>query len=422
LKRFVALLFFAALPVLADPGQGHAFDRAQLAELQTLTLKACEENPTHAGWFDDGRWTPRTIEDYIGVDVRFRRSFRLTDSDGTTIVLGLDGYGGSVRRTHSDMRLNGVPFGTIDLGPKCVFRQARVLERDGEDLFLVTLGPDLRQEGDPEPLNPPVPPGENPEGVTVAHVDTGVNYLLPEITARLARGDGGRILGYDFWDMDPRPFDIETSRSPYFPIRHGTSVASILLREAPMTRLIPYRYPRPDMRRMGEIIAYAARNGARIVMMPLGSNSEIDWRVFALAAKEHPEILFIVSAGNDDRDIDAEPVYPAALALQNMIVVTSADAFGRLAKGSNWGAQSVDLMVPAEGIETVDHRGAIVEASGSSYAVPRVTAMAVRTLARNPDWSTADLISAIKESTGRSMERGAAKVKWGWVPNPLDTP
>lgn len=422
MKRFAALLFFSAVAAQANSGQGHAFERARLAELQALTLKACEGNPTHAGWFDDGRWTPRTIEDYIGVDLRFRRSFSLTDRDGTTVVLGLDGYGGSVRRIHSDMRLNGVPFGTVDLGPQCVFRQARVLERNGEDLFLVTLGPDLQQQGIPEPLNPPVPPGEDPEGVTVVHVDTGVNYLLSEIAERLARSDDGRILGYDFWDMDPRPFDIETSRSPYFPIRHGTSVASILLREAPMTRLIPYRYPRPDMRRMGEIVSNAAQNGARIVMMPLGSNREIDWRVFALAAQEHPEILFIVSAGNDDRDIDEEPVYPAALTLRNMIVATSADAFGRLAKGSNWGAQSVDLMVPAEGIETVDHRGAVVEASGSSYAVPRVTAMAVRMLALHPDWSIAELISALEESTGRSMERGDTKVKWGWVPNPLDTP
>ncbi|RVU37976.1 hypothetical protein EOI86_01325 [Hwanghaeella grinnelliae] len=422
MKRFATLLPFAAFVIFAHTGQGLAFDRARLAELKALTLKACEENPTHAGSFDDGRWTVRTIEDYIGVDVRFRRSFRLTDADGTTVILGLDGYGGSVRRAHSDMRLNGIPFGTIDLGPRCAVKQARILERNGEDLFLVTLGPDLQQEGAPETLNPPVPPGEDPEGVTVVHVDTGVNYLLPEVAAHLARGDSGRILGYDFWDMDPRPFDVETSRSPYYPIRHGTSVASILLREAPMTRMIPYRYPRPDMRRMGEIVAYAAQNGARIVMMPLGSNREIDWRVFALAAEEHPDILFIVSAGNDDRNIDDEPVFPAALPLENMVVATSADAFGRLAKGSNWGAQSVDLMVPAESIETVDHRGATVVASGSSYAVPRVTAMAVRILAQNPEQSVADLVAALKGHTGRSMERGAAKVKWGWVPNPLDAP
>lgn len=401
-------------------GSASGYDENRFAELQELTRKACTVNPTYPGAVADERWSARAIEDFVGIDARFRRSFRLTDPNGVAVVIGLDGYGSTVRRTHSDMRLNGVPFASIDLGPKCAFRQARILERDGEEEFLLVLGPDLQPQGDPEPLNPPIPPGEDPDGITVVHVDTGVNYLLPAIAQRLARGDGGFILGYDFWDMDPRPFDIETSRSPYFPIRHGTSVASILIREAPMTRLIPYRYPRPDMRRMGEIVAYAARNGARIVMMPLGSNREIDWRVFALAAEQHPEILFIVSAGNDGRDIDEEPVYPAALPLENMIVVTSADSFGRLAKGSNWGAGSVDLMVPAESIETVDHRGAVVEASGSSYAVPRVTAMAVRMLQQHPNWTSRDLITALKTRAGRSMERGAAKVNWGWVPNPLD--
>jgi len=419
--RFLLFHTLAAVLVLACSGNASAFDKARIAALKALTLKACEENPTHAGAFDGARWTVSTIEDFIGVDARFRRSFRLADqSDGTVVALSLDGFGGTVQRTRSDMRTNGTPVALIDIGPHCIIREVRVLEHKEGDVFLVTLGPDLQPDGEPDSLNPPVPAGDDPGGVTVVHVDTGVNYLLPEIGARLARGDDGDILGYDFWDMDPRPFDLETSRSPYFPIRHGTTVAGVLIREAPMSRLIPYRYPRPDMRRMGDVVAYAARNGARIVMMPMGSNREIDWRVFALAAQQHPDILFIVSAGNDGRDIDDDPVYPAALPLENMIVTTSADAFGRLAKGSNWGPDSVDLMVPAEGIQTIDHRGAVVEGSGSSYAVPRVTAMAVRMLARNPEWTTTELIAALKARTGRSMERGSPKVKWGWVPNPLD--
>lgn len=418
----LSLLTLAAALLLYSIGVDLADDDDRLVELKTLTQRVCEMNPTYAGDIDDARWTASPIEDFIDVDTRFRRSFRLVDSQGTGVVIGLDGYGSNVKRTYSDMRLNGVPFATVDLGAGCEIRQARVLERDGDALFLVTLGPNLMPDGEPEPMNPPVPPGDDPGGVTVVHVDTGVNYLLPAIAGNLARSEEGFILGYDFWDMDPRPFDIETSRSPYFPIRHGTSVAAILLREAPMTRLIPYRYPRPDMRRMGDVVAYAARNGARIVMMPLGSNREIDWRVFALAAEKHPDILFVVSAGNDGRNIDEDAVFPAVLPLPNMVVTTSADNLGRLARGSNWGAESVDLMVPAEGIETVDHRGATVQASGSSYAVPRVTAMAVRLLAQHPDWQAPELVEALRQRAGRSMERGSPKVQWGWVPNPLDDP
>ena len=398
-----------------------AFDVEKVADLKALTLRLCNESPTHPSQISDQRWDAKAIEDFVGVDARFRRSFRLSDGEETVIAVSLQGYGNTVQRTRSDLRIRSIPFATVDLGPSCAIRQIRVLDRKGLDVHLLTLNADLEQEGDAEALNPPAPPGEDPDGITVVHVDTGVNYLLPEIAAHMARGSDGDILGYDFWDMDPRPFDLETSRSPYFPIRHGTTVAGVLLREAPMTRLIPYRYPRPDMRRMGDIVAYAVRNNARIIMMPLGSNRETDWLAFARAAEQHPDILFIVSAGNNGRNIDEEPVFPAALPLANMIVVTSADAFGRLARDSNWGAKSVDIMLPAEGIETVDHRGATVEASGSSYAVPRLTAMAVRLLTRNPDWAAADLIAALREKTGRSMERGEPKVNWGWIPNPLDT-
>lgn len=409
--------------LLAANSHASAYDNKRLDVLTEISTTICtKDTRDDAALLREG-WSVRPIEDFVGVDARFRLSYRLVnEAEDTAVVVALDGYGNTVQRTHSDMRIANRPFASVDLGPHCVLRQARVLERNGDDLSLIILGPDLKPEDEPAPLNPPVPAGQDPDGVTVVHVDTGVNYLLPQIAVHLARGEDGEILGYDFWDMDPRPFDVETSRSPYFPIHHGTTVAGVLLREAPVTRLIPYRYPRPDMRRMGDVIGYAARNGARIVMMPLGSNREIDWRVFALTARQHPEILFVVSAGNDSRDIDADPVYPAALDLENMVVVTSADAFGRLAQGSNWGAVSVDMMVPAETVETVDHRGATVEASGSSYAVPRVTAMAVRLLARNPEWRTEDLIAALKARTGRSMERGPPKVKWGWVPNPLDAP
>ncbi|MCB1387679.1 MAG: S8 family serine peptidase, partial [Rhodobacteraceae bacterium] len=90
--------------------------------------------------------------------------------------------------------------------------------------------------------------------------------------------------------------------------------------------------------------------------------------------------------------------------------------------GSNWGAESVDLMVPAERIELTDHRGATVSASGSSYAVPRVAALAARLLERHPDWKVADLIVAISGYAAPGMDRGPARVKLGWIPDPRSLP
>ena len=95
------------------------------------------------------------------------------------------------------------------------------------------------------------------------------------------------------------------------------------------------------------------------------------------------DTIFVVSAGNDGIDIDQTGIYPAALDLANIIAVTSGDKFGRLGVGSNYGVQSVDVLVPAARIAVIDHRGTKVSASGSSYAVPRVAALISRFLQRS---------------------------------------
>lgn len=336
-----------------------------------------------------------------------RRGARL---DGYEIVAASAGAGGPR------------PLLLIRLGGDCAMQIARALlyRADGRAEALQTLDAALEPSGAPEPLDPQVPPGMDPGGVLVGHIDSGVNYLLPEIAARLARRADGSPLGWDFWDDDPRPFDVNATANPFFPLHHGTAVASILLAEAPAARLAPYRYPRPDMARMGAVVEALTAAGAGIVMMPMGSRRQDDWRAFAEAVGRHPEILFVVSAGNDGRDIDKAPVYPAALDLPNLLVVTSADDFGRLAAGSNWGAASVDVMVPGEGIAVTDHRGAKGRASGSSFAVPRVAALAARLKARHPDWRAAQLIEAIAARTAPPMIRGAPVVRLGWIVNPAD--
>ncbi|GAB4375130.1 MAG: hypothetical protein Kow00114_38130 [Kiloniellaceae bacterium] len=307
-------------------------------------------------------------------------------------------------------------------GGDCAPQHARAIRYgdDGTARELVLFEADLATVQAVEPLNPPLPEGTDPGGVTVAHIDSGVNYRLPAIAARLARGADGAFLGRDLWDDDGRPFDGDTGRSPFFPIRHGTPVASVLIAEAPAVRLLPIRYPRPDMTRMAEAVAIAAAAGARIVALPMGSRDPDDWAAFAEAAQAHPEMLFVVSAGNDGRDIDAVPLYPAGLSLENMVVVTSADAFGRLAPGSNWGRANVDLMVPAEGVAVIDYRGARGTASGSSFAVPRVAALAARLLERNPAWDTAALKAALFARAAPPMKRGAPRVAVGWIANPAD--
>jgi hypothetical protein len=280
---------------------------------------------------------------------------------------------------------------------RCTLQAARRLhyDPDGAAAWLEELDEALQANGHREPLNPPVPAHPDPGGVAVAIVDTGVNYLLPEISNRLARDPSGMLLGYDFWDLDGRPFDIHPRRSAFFPDHHGTMIASIVLSEAPVARLLPYRYPRPDMTRLADLVEHAASHGARIVNLSLTSFRREEWAAFEQAAARHPEILFVVAAGNDDRDIDRRPVYPAALALDNLITVTAARADGHLARGVNWGPRTVDLMVEAEQMLALGFDGRVASVSGSSYATARLTAVAACLLAARPDASVATLRARI---------------------------
>lgn len=366
------------------------------------------------------------VRDRGSLSAGMRRTFDIKGPGENMTRIGLVAFQGGIRRVrgeifepYDDVRR---PLALVDTGGDCSVLRARMIRYDASGTAdrILHFDRELNPEGPGEPLNPDVPEGRDPGGIAIAHIDSGVNYLLPEIAGRLARAEDGTMLGYDFWDRDERPFDIDTGRSAFFPIRHGTSVASVLLREAPDARLVPYRYPRPDLSRLKSLIEHAAAHNIKIAMMPLGSRKRADWEVFAEEARNHPDMLFVVSAGNDGRNLDVDPLYPAALELENMIVVTSSDASGRLAPGSNWGVGSVDIMAPGEQVAVTDHRGAAGFGSGSSFAVPRVAALAARLAERNPDWNAKALKAAIRARTGRSFERGGAKVGWGWIPNPAD--
>lgn len=265
---------------------------------------------------------------------------------------------------------------------------------------------------------PPIPPGKDPGGVVVALIDTGVNYTLPHIANRLARDASGALIGRDYQDGDGEPFDLAPGQESEQGERHGTRVASILLREAPAARLAPYRFKARDFDSFARAVEDIARGPARIVSMSLGGYKSADWQPFRAAAQAHPDILFVISAGNDGRDIDKEPVYPASFDLANALVVTSTDAFGRLPKESNWGRESVDISTPGERIETTDHTGSRFRVSGSSFAVPRIAALAARLQAANPDLDAAALKQAIADLAGPSPGDRTPRVKHGWIANP----
>lgn len=349
---------------------------------------------------------------------------RLLLPDGARVRLDLHRQGEQLRRVILEVseRINGQrrPRYWVVADGACRVRVARRLRyrESGIPRFVDGLEPSLVATRSSLPLDEDVPPGVPPDGVPVAMVDAGVNYTIAAISRRLARDARGQILGYDYWDLDPRPFDNHPSRSPFIPTRHGTRTAGVLLDDAPVATLVPMRYPRPVMARMAQLVADAARHGIGIVNLSLGGPHAAEWRDFERAARAHPEILFVASAGNDGRDLDSRPVYPAALRLENLITVSSSDEQGLPAKGSNWGRESVDLLVPAEGLVTTDFSGYATVVAGSSYAAARVSALAACLKSANPQWQAPELREAIFALAEKPAHASLAYVRVGVLPDP----
>ncbi|MEL7543196.1 MAG: S8 family serine peptidase [Pseudomonadota bacterium] len=270
---------------------------------------------------------------------------------------------------------------------------------------------------------PKVPPGLDPGGIAIAHIDTGVNYTLPQIASRLARDGEGDIKGYDYEDDDLTPFDAQPGDTRENPRRHGTSVASIILREAPGTRLLPFRYAAGKPDAFAEILGHISYTSARVVAMPLGGYRQEDWEPFKTAAELLPNVLIIVSAGNEGRNVDDQPIYPAAFKLPNVLVVGSTDVFGRWPPENNTGSETIDIATTGENIEAIAFDGGRTTVSGTSYAVPRIAALAARILAKRaaakkPPLDGAGLKAAIIAYAGPNPTRGSPKTKHGWIAAP----
>jgi len=414
--------------LLASPAV--AAEDWSVSRLQAFTEASCR------GWQATGApaagYASKAI---VASDLRLRDSvvgsrFRLSLDDDALVELDVVERGGrAVRFVASWFSEFGDPLALIALASDCSQQAARLLEYSpqGQARYIVSLDTDLQPLGEPDWLNPPLEFYDRPASpqpgddmpVRVGMLDSGVNYRLPEINRRLARDDEGNLIGYDFWEMDDLPYDSHPVNSGFFVQRHGTRSASLLLREAPQIELVPYRYPRPDMSRMEALVRHASNHEVAILGMPLGSNRAEDWTSFARAARAHPQILFIASAGNDARDIDIEPVFPAVLDLDNLLVVSSADDFVQPAEGVNWGRKSVDYLLPAERRLALDYTGNEARVSGSSYAVSRMVALAARMKAAHREWTAAQLIAEFQRRYGASSPDVSDWVARGYIADPL---
>ncbi len=94
--------------------------------------------------------------------------------------------------------------------------------------------------------------------------------------------------------------------------------------------------------------------------------------------------LLVCSAGNSGKNTDVNPQYPAGYTLSNVISVGASTSSDTRASFSNYGANSVDLFAPGEGIYSTVPGNAYASYNGTSMAAPYVSGTLALMMAAKP--------------------------------------
>jgi subtilisin family serine protease len=255
-------------------------------------------------------------------------------------------------------------------------------------------------------------------GVTIAVVDTGVDAAHPDLAGKL-------LPGHDYVEDDSVPNDG---------YGHGTHVTGTIaagengvgiIGVAPDARILPLRVldetGTGSSADVANAFEYAGDQGVHVVNASFGSNSAS--RTELLAIQSHPGTLFVVAAGNENDDNDAGATeYPCAYDEPNVLCVGATDPDDTRAAFSNFGATTVDLFAPGEGIVSTYPLGQPTNfggpdgyeaLSGTSMATPHVSGAAALVLADRPAWSTAQLKSALTSGVDRPAALAGTSVSGG---------
>jgi subtilisin family serine protease len=254
-------------------------------------------------------------------------------------------------------------------------------------------------------------------GVVVAVADTGVDFSHPDLAARRwvnvgencgsldasapcdqrtngvdddANGYVDDWRGWDFVNGDNNPADDHY---------HGTHVAGTI--GAVGNNGVGVVGVAWDVRIMGlkflnasgngttaNAIAatlYAADEGARISNNSWGGGGFDQALLDAIEYGAGKGMLFVAAAGNDGRDNEQTPTYPASYASDAIVAVAATDRNDVRASFSNYGRASVDLGAPGASIYSTFPGNAYLSLSGTSMATPHVSGAAALVAAHMPD-------------------------------------
>jgi subtilisin family serine protease len=260
------------------------------------------------------------------------------------------------------------------------------------------------------------------DGVLVAVLDTGIQLDHPDLAGNVWTNPGevpgnGRdddangivddVHGANMFNLNG---DVDDDNG------HGTHVAGIVAASqgngiggsglAPGAKILPVKVLDTSMAGTTDTLArgirYAVDRGAKILNVSVNSDRATDDVKSATRYAGERGAIIVASAGNNGRNIDLQPSYPASLPDLAILSVGASTSAGNLWNLSNTGVLSVDLAAPGEHIVSTARASSYQSRTGTSAAAPYVSASLALLSAARPDLPMSALRDAILSTTRRS--------------------
>lgn len=245
--------------------------------------------------------------------------------------------------------------------------------------------------------------------VIVAVIDTGVRYTHEDLAANMWVNPQDGSHGLNATDV------LNISNDPNDDYGHGTLVAGILgatgnnglgvVGVAWRIQIMACKFIGPstegDIENAIACIEFARTNGAHIINASWGLNDFSASLYDAIDATRSAGIIFVAAAGNDARDTDAMPFYPASFDLDNIVSVAATTRIDDLYSLSNFGATSVDLAAPGRQIFStyIESDSSYALDEGTSMATPHVVGAFALVRAKYPMETHTQLINRVLAAT-----------------------
>lgn len=163
-------------------------------------------------------------------------------------------------------------------------------------------------------------------------------------------------------------------------------------------------------------IDYGVANGADILNNSWGGGPFSPALLDSIEAANEAGVLFIAAAGNEEKDNDEEPSFPANYDVPNVISVAAVDRNGNLADFSNFGTETVDLAAPGVRIfsTTAGSDSDFGSLDGTSMATPHVAGVAALLKSEFPEATIFELRTRLLDTVRplESLDGKTSPAEW----------